>query len=146
MNIDRCVAHASGLWPGSDWTEQIHSAFWGRAVRLNLTDEQVFAVLDEYRMHCRYKSPNPGELLGRLKVAAGGDTVKSRVRSASEYEPTPLSGPAIGFREFCRRKAKLGEPVHLMLAEVFGRTSEENERRRADREKNILRRFSGGGQ
>lgn len=141
MNIDRCVAHASGLWPGSDWTEQIHSAFWGRAVRLNLTDEQVFAVLDEYRMHCRYKSPNPGELLGRLKVAAGGDTVKQRVHSASEYQPTPLSGPAIGFREFCRRKAERGEPVHQLLADVFGRTSEENERNRREREAAHLKSY-----
>lgn len=134
MNIDRCVDHASGLWPTSDWTEQIHSAFWSRAVRLNLTDEQVFAVLDEFRMHCRYKSPNPGELLGRLRVAAGGDKVKTRVRSENEYQPTPLSGPAMTFRQFVAEKNRRGEPVHPMLSRVFTMTPDEIARDRKARE------------
>tara|TARA_R110000803_G_scaffold43701_7_gene93049 strand:+ start:5889 stop:6314 length:426 start_codon:yes stop_codon:yes gene_type:complete len=138
MNIASASKTFAGLWPSSDWTNELHTTFWERVSKLNLGTEQIDAVMREHRMTTRWKSPTPKDLFVKFQIAAAGPAAYRP--TSGEYVATPFEGERIGLREYTRRKRELGEDVHPLLAAVVGRTPEQNEKSRKDRQEEWRRR------
>jgi hypothetical protein len=120
------------LWPESNWTDTKIRAFWRRVESLPLSTEQIIAVLEEYAMECRWRSPVPKDLLERLRVVAYPATAATHSPGSSDYKPTPIVGEQISLSEFVRRKGELGEAVHPMLR-LAARAGPEQRRREDER-------------
>lgn len=126
----------AALWPNHKIPAPVVAELSRRVGGLPLGVEQIRAALTDYRIACgRYEqvTPDPGNIETRLRTAAFGDRKVSSPGS-SEYQPTPLSGPAMTFRQFVAEKNRRGEPVHPMLCRVFTMTKEEIDRDRKARE------------
>lgn len=70
FTLSDCIGYIDRMFPASDWTPDMRTLFIERASRINLTGEQAKAVVGEYRVNFRGKTPDMGTLLRRLADAA----------------------------------------------------------------------------
>lgn len=117
--MSMCPELFDKLWPASDWTEEVAAEFWRRVNDLPLNREQVEAVLREFRMTTRFKSPVPADLLRKLHAAAYPPKA-DRAPTDSEYDPRPPSGPVLSLAEYRRRAAEQGIELHPNLRGMIG--------------------------
>jgi hypothetical protein len=69
FEIEHLFTRLRRLFPKHTWTEDLFALAAKRCVRLDLSTAQIDAVVEEYRVQCRDRSPRLPDLLKRLKAA-----------------------------------------------------------------------------
>jgi hypothetical protein len=79
------LAFLGTMFPKRDWTTEMVQLFRERARRIDLSPEQFRAVAQQYRLDVRFRSPDPGSLLKRMKDAANTQRVADVDRKAVPF-------------------------------------------------------------
>lgn len=104
------VAYVAQLFPGSDWTPEISALFADRLIRVPIDIEQAKAVIGEYRLQHRYKSPDVGALIQRMWAVVPKDAPQRPV------DPQVDAGPNGYERDLIQRwRDNPGHPCFARL-------------------------------
>ena len=74
------------LWPGNQLTEAVREILGERMERIAIAFVQAKAALSEYRVHCRFRTPDTDQLLNRLRAAEGMVGAVNTGRPLEEWE------------------------------------------------------------
>jgi len=120
MDVRATVEYTQRMFPASDWTAEITTLFIDRLRRIEITDEQAKAVVGEYRMGYRGKTPDAGTLIRRMRE------VEAKPRPTPRLAVDGIDtgrAPVTGYeRELVRRfRENRDDPIFARLKDKHAR-------------------------
>lgn len=84
--IDALLEYCDRLWPGNELTEEVRTLIGERLERVGVELEQARAAIGEYRVHCRFRTPDVGALFKAIQSACGTLPAVADVANMPEWE------------------------------------------------------------
>lgn len=113
IDVKATVDYVLKMFPASEWTPEITALFIERLRRVNLDAEQGRAVVGEYRMGYRGKTPDAGSLIRRMRDAEPKGKPTPRLADDADTGRAPITGYE---RELVQRwRANRDDPIFATL-------------------------------
>lgn len=112
--VQNVMEYTDRQFPKSEWSDENRTLFMERLLKVNVTLEQAHAVVAEYRVSVRWRSPNMRDLIDRMHSARGAVAREQRLPEVSQPGVPPITGYN---RELVARyDANPNDPVFARLA------------------------------